>query len=190
MRAPERIETTRLLLRRPTADDAHAIFTTYAADPDVTKYVGFPRHRSIEDARAFLQFSDAQWAQWPAGPYLAVLRETGALAGSSGLMFESPLRAATGYVFAKQYWGRGLATEALAAMARLAAQCGVQRLYAICHHTHAASARVLEKGGFTFEGTLHRFAEFPNLAPGTLHDVRCYARIFESPSGTEREMRS
>jgi RimJ/RimL family protein N-acetyltransferase len=189
-RAPERIETARLVLRRPMSSDAEAIFATYAADPEATTYVGFPRHRSIEDTRAFLQISDAQWTKWPAGPYLAFLREGGALAGSSGLMFELPLRAATGYIFAKPYWGRGLATEALAAMVQVAESCGVQRLYAICHHTHLASARVLEKGGLTFEGVLRRHAEFPNLAPGTLHDVRCYSRIFEIPSGTEGEMRS
>jgi RimJ/RimL family protein N-acetyltransferase len=189
-RAPERLETERLLLRRPRAQDAAAIFTTYAADPEATTYVGFPRHRTIDETRAFLTFSDKQWAQWPAGPYLAFLRDGGALVGSSGLMFESPLRAATGYVLAKAYWGRGYATEALAAMVRVAEQCGVQRLYAICHHAHLASARVLEKGGFTLEGTLRRYAEFPNLSAGTLYDVRCYARIFEIPSGTEGEMRS
>lgn len=190
MQAPERVDTDRLILRRPTAADADAIYTTYAADPEVTTYVGFRRHRSVADTRAFLQFSDTQWSHWPAGPYVAILRRTGVLIGSSGLMFESRWRAATGYVFAKDYWGQGFATEALRAMVRLAGDCGVQRLYAICHHTHGASARVLEKGGFTLEGTLRRYAEFPNLGPGTLHDVLCYSRIFEIPSGTEREMRS
>jgi RimJ/RimL family protein N-acetyltransferase len=189
-RAPERIDTERLQLRRPVAADADAIFTAYAADPDVTTYVGFPRHRTVDDTRAFLHFSDALWMQWPAGPYLAFLRDDGALVGSSGLVFETPLRAATGYVLAKPYWGRGLATEALGAMARLAAGCGVQRLYAICHHQHLASARVLEKGGFLYEGTLRRYAEFPNLTRGVLYDVRCYSKIFEIPSGTESEMRS
>jgi RimJ/RimL family protein N-acetyltransferase len=188
--APERIETERLVLRRPVGNDADAIFSTYAADPLVTTYVGFPRHRSIEDTRAFLHFSEAQWVKWPAGPYLAFLRDSGALVGSTGLMFESPLRAATGYVLARGFWGRGLATESLIAMVRLAEACGVQRLDAICHHEHMASARVLEKGGFMFEGTLHRYAEFPNLARGSLYDVRCYAKIFEIPSGTEGEMRS
>jgi RimJ/RimL family protein N-acetyltransferase len=190
MRAPERIVTERLILRRPVAIDAEAIFSTYASDPAATVYVGFPRHRSVDDTRSFLQFSDAQWAQWPAGPYLAYLRGTETLVGSSGLMFESKLRAATGYVFATPYWGRGFATEALRAMVEVARDCDVQRLYAICHTEHRASARVLEKGGFTLEGTLRRYAEFPNLAAGRLHDVLCYARIFEIPSGTEGEMRS
>src|SRR5689334_3813649 len=111
IRAPERLETARLELRRPVAADADAIFATYAADPEVTRYVGFPRHQRIEDTRAFLDFSDSQWQAWPAGPYLLRLRSTGALIGSSGLMFETPLRAATGYVLARQAWGFGYATE-------------------------------------------------------------------------------
>jgi ribosomal-protein-alanine N-acetyltransferase len=189
-RAPERIETERLLLRRPVASDAEAIFTAYAAHPEVTTYVGFPRHRTVDDTRAFLRFSDAQWAQWPAGPYLALLREGGALIGSTGLVFESPTRASTGYVIARPYWGRGFASEALGAMVGLARDCGVQRLYAICHHEHLPSARVLEKGGFTLEGTLRRYAEFPNLARGVLCDVRCYSKIFDIRSGTEGEKRS
>src|SRR5215471_14776044 len=145
-RAPDRLDTERLELRRPSAEDAEAIFAAYAADPEVTSYVGFPRHRSLDDTRAFLVLSDVQWTTWPAGPYVIRLRDTGALVGSSGVMFETPYRAQTGYVLAKHAWGRGYATEALSAMVALAHGCGVRRLYAICHHAHRPSARVLEKG--------------------------------------------
>lgn len=178
MRGPERIETPRLELRRPELGDAEAIFETYAADPDVTRYVGFARHERIADTRAFITFSDAQWTAWPAGPYLIRLRETGALLGSSGLMFETPMRAATGYVLARHAWGRGYATEALGAMVDIARACGVRRLYALCHYAHRTSARVLEKRDFTLEGTLRRYAEFPNLSPGELSDCLCYSTIF------------
>lgn len=190
MQAPERVETPRLSLCRPSPADAEAIFRRYASDPEVTLYVGFPRHRQIADSRAFIEFSDALWARWPCGPYVAFRRDTGALAGGTGLMFETAARASTGYVLARDCWGLGLATEALGAMVDVAARCGVQRLYAVCHDQHRASARVLEKGGFTLEGTLRRFAEFPNLSPGRLCDVLCYARIFEILSSTEGEMRS
>src|SRR5258705_10086296 len=159
MRAPERLDTPRLLLRRPTADDAEAIFRTYASDPSVTLYVGLPRHRRVADTDAFIEWSDAQWETWPAGPYVICRLDTGALIGGSGLTFETPLRAATGYVLATDAWGRGYATEALAAMVESAESLGVQRLYALCHHEHLPSARVLEKGGFTLEGTLRRYAE-------------------------------
>lgn len=178
-RAPERIDTERLELRRPSADDADAIFESYAADPEVTPYVGFPRHRSVEDTRAFLALSDAQWATWPAGPYLIRLRANGALVGSSGLMFDTPYRAQTGYVLAKHAWGHGYATEALEAMVALARGSGVRRLYAICHHAHRPSARVLEKGGFLLEGVLRQYAEFPNLTPVGPYDCLCYALVLQ-----------
>jgi [ribosomal protein S5]-alanine N-acetyltransferase len=177
-KAPERIETVRLALRRPVPDDAQPIFETYASDPDVTRYVGFPRHQHLDDTRGFLRWSDAQWTAWPAGPYLVYAKESGALVGGTGLTFETSYRAATGYVLAKHAWGRGYATEALGAMTQVAEEFGVRRLYALCHHGHRASARVLEKGGFTLEGVLRRYAEFPNLAAGVPDDCLCYSRIF------------
>jgi RimJ/RimL family protein N-acetyltransferase len=78
-------------------------------------------------------------------------------------------------VLAYDAWGAGYATEALAAIRDRAADLGVERVYALCHPDHRASARVLEKCGFLSEGTLHRYAHFPNLAPGAPSDVLCYA---------------
>jgi ribosomal-protein-alanine N-acetyltransferase len=169
------------VLRRPRRDDAEAIFARYASDRDALKYVSWPAHDSIALTHEFLAFSDVHWAQWGAGPFLAFLREGGALVGSTGLAFDAPERASTGYVFARDAWGRGYATEALAAMVALAPTLGVRRLYAICHVDHRPSARVLEKGGFTLEGVLRRYCEFPNLDGGVRGDVRCYVRVF--PSG-------
>ncbi|MBZ5559826.1 MAG: GNAT family N-acetyltransferase [Acidobacteriia bacterium] len=178
-RTSELIETPRLLLRRPTADDAEAIFSRYASDPEVTRYVGWPRHTSVDDTRAFLAFSESLWGRWPAGPCVILGRDDGRLLGSTGLIFETPSRAATGYVLAQDAWGRGFATEALGAMVDLARKTGVLRLYALCHHAHRASVRVLEKGGFSREATLRRYADFPNLSPGEAQDVLCYSRILE-----------
>ena len=173
-KAPARYETARLVLRRPEAADAEAIFTRYAGDPEVTKYLGWPRHRSLDDTREFLAFSDAEWARWPAGPYLIESRATGALVGGTGLGFESATEASTGYVFARDAWGVGYATEALQAMVELSRRLGVRRLYALCHPEHRASWRVLVKAGFSREGTLSRHTAFPNLKPGVLADVLCY----------------
>jgi ribosomal-protein-alanine N-acetyltransferase len=178
VKAPATIETERLLLRRPTPGDAEAIFKRYAGDAEVTRYVGWPRHQSVAETHAFIGFSDAQWQEWPAGPYMIVAREDGVLLGGTGFGFETPLRASTGYVLAQDAWGRGLATEALSAMVKIASPIGIQRLYALCHVDHRASRRVLEKCGFECEGTLRRYAEFPNLTPGSAADVFCYARTF------------
>lgn len=81
----------------------------------------------------------------------------------------------TGYVLAKDAWGMGDATEALAAMVGVAKNSGVRRLHALCHHDHRASARVLERCDFAREGVLRAHVEFPDLFPGEPQDVACYA---------------
>jgi len=178
MKAPEQIETERLLLRQPQATDAEAILKVYAGDAAVTKYLGWPRHRSLEDTRAFLSWSDAEWARWPAGPYLIFSKNDGRLMGSTGLAFETDYRAMTGYVLAHSEWGKGYATEAATAIARLARELGVRRLYAICHPEHRASWRVLEKCGFQREGLLRGHSLLPNLSPGCPCDMFCYALVY------------
>ncbi len=173
-KAPERLETLRLLFQRPHADDVPAIFRRYAADPDVTRYLSWHAHESEEQTRAFIRFSDNEWRRWPAGPYL-VFSRGGHLIGGTGLGFESPDRAATGYVFAKDAWGHGYASETLQAMVDLARDVGVHELHAICHVDHQTSARVLEKCGFVLDVLLRDAVAFPNLDPARRFDVLRYA---------------
>lgn len=175
--APESIATARLLLRKPRSGDAEEIYARYASDAEVTRYLGWPMHTSVHETRAFIDFSDAEWKRWPAGPYLIRSRADDRLLGGTGLAFEVPYRATTGFVLAKDSWGRGVATEALLAMRQLASDLGVKRLYAMCHPQHWPSRRVLEKGGFELEGTLRRHMEFPNLDPGVAADVVSYSWI-------------
>ena len=168
--------TDRLEFRRPRASDAAAIFARYAADQEVTRYVGWECHRSLVDTRAFLAFSDAEWDLWGTGPLLVFTRDDGRLVGSAGLAMETPYRAMTGYVLARDAWGRGYATESLRAMVDLAQARGVTRLYAICHVEHRASWHVMEKCGFEREGVLRAHTLFPNLSRDPA-DVLSYSRI-------------
>lgn len=176
-KAPEWVATPRLNLRRPRREDAAAIFARYAGDAEVTRYLGWPRHESVDDTHVFLETSDAQWAQWPAGPYLLESRIDGRLLGSAGLHFETRHRAMTGYVLARDAGGKGFATEALLAIVAIARGLDLVRLYALCHVDHAASQRVLEKGGFAREGILRKHTRFPNLDAGEPCDMACYARV-------------
>lgn len=173
-RAAERIETKRLLLRRPTRDDVPDIFSRYASDPEVTAYLSWPRHTSVDDSLEFLEFSDNEWLRRGCGPYLICSRPAGTLLGSTGLSLDSDDVAQTGYVLARDAWGRGYATESLRAMIDLARSLALRRLYAVCHADHHASAHVLEKCGFTSEGRLPRAVVFPNLGPEK-QDVLSYA---------------
>lgn len=174
MSAPRVIETARLTLSEPQASDAAEIFARYAGDADVTRYLSWPRHRSIADTEGFLAFSASEWARWSAGPYLIRARLDGRLLGSTGLSFETATRAMTGYVVAKDAWGLGYATEALRAMVDTARVLGVTSLFALCHPEHRASWHVLEKCGFARDPTWTETAAFPNLVPGVQQAVLCY----------------
>jgi [ribosomal protein S5]-alanine N-acetyltransferase len=70
MQAPEKFDTSRLILRRPMQNDAEAVFARYSSDAEVTQYLGWPRHQSLEHTKFFLAFSDAEWDRWPGGSLL------------------------------------------------------------------------------------------------------------------------
>jgi len=179
-------ETARLRFRRPTAADAETIFARYASDPDVTRYLAWPRHQSVDDTRGFIAFSHSEWSTWPAGPLLIESKADGRLLGSTGLTFESPTSASTGYVLAKDAWGHGYATEALGAMVTLADRLGATRLFALCRPENAASLRVLEKAGFLrnadhSESLLYLYPPDLHVEPlADLDDAHACARMMAS----------
>lgn len=175
MKPTERIETERLILRRPKSTDAEAIFRRYAGDPEATRYLSWPTHRNVALTQAFIEWSDEEWKRWPAGSYLIFERgNPERLLGGTGLSFQNPTLAVTGFVLARDAWGQGYATEALEAMVRLARATGVKRLAAVCHPDHRPSAHVLEKCGFLLDEMRRDQFEFPNLKPKRRRNVLTY----------------
>ena len=109
MKAPLTIHTARLTLSVPRVSDADEIFGRYASDLEVTRYMAWPRHQSVTDTQNFLAFSAAEWKRSPAGPYLIRAHGGGSLIGSTGLHFTQPDEVETGYILAKDAWGKTLA---------------------------------------------------------------------------------
>jgi ribosomal-protein-alanine N-acetyltransferase len=177
---PRALTTERLLLRAPQLDDAEAINARYASDPEVTRYLSWPRHASVSDTREFIKFACAVWDKGCPIAFLAFSRERGTLVGSTGLIFERAEAATVGYVLARDSWGRGFATEMTRAMVELSLSWpNIWRLSAICHLDNQASERVLGKAGFTREGILRRHTTFPNLGATKPQDVAIWARVRE-----------
>lgn len=50
----KRLETDRLILRKFIIDDAAAMYNNWTSDPDVTKYLMWPYHKTIEISKAVL----------------------------------------------------------------------------------------------------------------------------------------
>ncbi|CAM2064466.1 GNAT family N-acetyltransferase [Sulfidibacter corallicola] len=167
MTAAETWTTERLILRKPIRADETGVFA-YARDPEVTRFMSWPRHTHLRDTREFLELSDSCWETWSGGPLLICDRATGAVLGSTGFFFVSKTRAETGYVLARKWWGRGYATEALKGTLALAPELGLLDVYAKCHPENPASIRVLQKCGFRDGGLTDEDEAFPNHEKGAV----------------------
>jgi ribosomal-protein-alanine N-acetyltransferase len=174
---PNEIQTERLVLRWPVETDAEEIFARYASDPEVTRYLCWTPHRSVDDTLAFHR-EKIQQREQHGSPFnwLVFLRGGGPLLGSIGCRVDKH-RVHFGYCYARQAWGRGYATEAAKALVSVwLAEPSVWRVESMCDVEHWASARVLEKAGLVLEGTLRRYAVLPNLGDQP-RDMLCYAKV-------------
>jgi [ribosomal protein S5]-alanine N-acetyltransferase len=106
----------------------------------------------------------------------------GALAGAVGLFPQDGEHrgcAIFGYWLGRAFWGRGIATEAARLLAAHALrERGLRRLEASVFAPNAASARVLEKAGFTLEARMR--ASYVER-DGTVCDGLLYARLASDP---------
>jgi len=176
MNLPYSIETSRLRLRRLSEADAQVVFDRWATDPDVTRYMSWPRHRTLDDSLSFIAFSDAQWTRWSAGPYLIETLCGGTAIGSCGFGFQSDAQAEIGYVLASEFWGLGYATECVHALVAVARTVAPIELFAPVHPDNVASMSVLRKCGFALD-TQGVSVRFPNICGDT--EVRA-SRFFLS----------
>ena len=104
----------------------------------------------------------------------------GQAVGGIGFVMQSDvdrMSSEVGYWLGEPFWGRGIATEALAAVTHHAiTQHGLTRLFALPFAHNIGSCRVLEKAGYVLEARLRRSA----IKDGTIVDQCQYAYIVGS----------
>jgi ribosomal-protein-alanine N-acetyltransferase len=132
----------------------------------------FPHPYTARDARAFVK--SVVRAQPETNFAIEV---EGTAVGGIAFHVQSDVErvgAELGYWLGEKYWGRGIATAAVRAVTEHAlATHGLRRVFALPFAHNRASARVLEKAGFTLEGVLRSSA----LKDGQVLDQLLYARI-------------
>ncbi|OBX37940.1 anhydro-N-acetylmuramic acid kinase [Halomonas elongata] len=150
-------ETERLIIRRLAKEDL-ADLTALLSDPEVMRF----SVRGVCDRRAtrrFLDWSQDCHALRGFGPMALIDRGSGVFVGFCGLVPEEVAgveEIGIGYRLARQFWHRGLATEA--ARAVMAHAFDIQRLeevVSVIEPAHRASIRVAEKVGFQAFVTCH-----------------------------------
>jgi len=153
------LETERLILRPLTLADAETAYYGWTGDPEVAKYVSWLPHHSIGDTIQWLK--EIEWKQDEDGNIIPidnyiwgfVLRETGELFGSGGLIWEADWQLfQVGYNIMKTHWSRGYTTEAMRAILKFAASnLGIKKVAGGHAKENLASARVIEKLGFVYD---------------------------------------
>ncbi|MCC6625350.1 MAG: GNAT family N-acetyltransferase [Deltaproteobacteria bacterium] len=172
---PLHITTARLVLRAPRpADDAPALVENWASDPEVTRYLLWMTYSpgDVASAELFLGLCADNWASGVGHRPWAICERLadGASGSPIGMIGVTPGSAPhsleVGYVLGRAWWGKGYTTEAVVAVVdALFALGSIWRVYAPTHADNRASQRVLEKAGFTREGTLRRLLVFPRFGP-------------------------
>lgn len=144
--------TERLLLRLPTDDDADTILR-YLNDPEVSAMQDWDLPRTEADVAERIR--RANTIGWPAfGEWTNLTIEAdGQCVGDVACHLDSQGAVAeVGYTLARHHWGKGYASEALAALVdHLLATQPLHRLAASLDPANVRSMRVLEATGFSME---------------------------------------
>jgi ribosomal-protein-alanine N-acetyltransferase len=168
------LETERLILRRMTMADAPDMFE-YGSDPDVTRYVSWPTHKTVEDSERFLARVVNSYETTNPSGWGIVLKQSGKFIGTIGMDGSWKMknfRLELGYVLNKDYWGQGLGTEAArAVISCLFDRTSVNRIQAHCLAVNIASSRLMENCGMKFEGLLRQFLFYK----GKFEDVKIFS---------------
>lgn len=173
---PETLHTPRLKLREPRQADAQHLYDAYTRDAEVTRYLTWRPHQSINETERFIAYCMDAWSSGKSRPYILTLRDDDAM--PIGLL-EARLLDDTidlGYALRRSCWGSGLMAEAVMAVTEAALRLpACARVQATCDAENHASARTLEKCGFVSEHQPERFAVLPNLGD-SLRLALMYAR--------------
>ncbi len=161
--------TPRTFLRQFVTADASVMMAVFS-DPDVMRFG--PGPQSLEWVQAWVQRQNEKYDRLGFGLWAVVLRDCETVVGFCGLSRFEDINGRpeveVGYRLAKQYWGRGLATEAATSVRDLAfQQFEIDRLIALIDPQNASSIRVAEKLGMTHTDNV--------TLPGYSHADRVYS---------------
>jgi len=155
----EAISADRLLLRRFELNDAYDMFKNWANDSEITKFLSWKPHSSVEATKEILEkwineYKDDNIYNWA-----IELKEIGEVIGSICIvkLDEKNYSCEIGYCISRIYWNKGIMSESLKAVIDyLFSETGFNRIVAKHDTNNVASGKVMLKSGMKYEGTLRQ----------------------------------
>lgn len=153
-RDPPVIETNRLCLRKMQKKDAADMYE-YASRREVTEYLLWEPHESEFYTHRYLSYIQSRYRAGDFYDWAVVWRKSNKMIGTCGftrLNIEAN-SAEIGYVLNPDFWGHGIAPEAVVAVMRYGfSELRLHRIEARYMLGNDRSRRVMEKIGMQFEG--------------------------------------
>lgn len=176
MDVPETLIASRSILRRARASDTASIFSEYAHDPEVTRYLTWRPNTDIHQTEEFLAGCIQRWQAGTEYSWTITLTGDDRAVGMIAARVHGHA-ADIGYVLARRLWGQGIMTEAATAVVDwLGQEPSIFRIWAVCDTANPASAKVMHKAGLQPEGVLRRWIIHPNIS-NEPRDCFVYARV-------------
>ena len=152
------LQTDRLILRRFVESDAEAMFENWASSAENLVYVTWDPHPNLDVTRNSIRNWVASYANPNYYKWAICLKEDPEhVIGDISIveMNEKDSSCEIGYILGKNYWGRGMMTEALKAVLDFCfTQAGFQKVRARYASLNLASGRVMEKAGMSYLKTI------------------------------------
>jgi ribosomal-protein-alanine N-acetyltransferase len=142
------IFTPRLILKPLTEHDLEPLHRLTGSDR-LMRYISGAGN-TVEETQARLIKDLGYHSEFGFGLCLCDWRETGEVIGRAGIIphpTESGLEGELAWLFAEEWWGRGLATEVATALIDHGRSLGLSRIFALANPKNVASIRVMQKLG-------------------------------------------
>ena len=148
------LRTDRLILRPMKTSDSYDMYE-YASSAAVTRYLTWSPHPDLDYTKEYLQYLGGRYAVGMFYDWAIVYDADCKMVGTCGFTsFNcSADSAEVGYVLNPNYWGKGIAREALQRVLRFGfEELGLHRIEARFMEGNDRSRHVMETVGMTFEG--------------------------------------
>ena len=173
------IQTENLILRKIELSDANN-FYKLITDEKVLEYLaGIPKYTGVDMEISYIceklsiKYKNDNFYDW------GIALKNDKLIGRITVykLDEEKRMADLVWFINKDYRGKGYTTEAAQVVVKFLQDIGFERIEAFADVDNIASQRVMEKAGFTYEGTLRKY---DLRRDGSLYDAKMYSIIKEN----------
>jgi len=153
------METEHLTLRPFQIDDDIYMYKNWANDDDVTRFLTWPTHSSVEVSRLVLSDWIPKYAKKNYYSWAIVLKSIKEPIGDISIVRQQDdiKMVHVGYCIGKYWWNQGFTSEALSALIDFFInEVGVNRIEARHDPRNPNSGKVMMKCGLKYEGTMRQ----------------------------------